>query len=468
MPALDVYARGYLVAPELSTPPSGWVNVRLTRDLVLSHDPRVSLTFAEEGQYGVWIVGQAIDLRSPLASATDTATNLLRDLRRSREIYLRNVGHLAGRHVIVDSGPHGVFLIQDASGARSTFYSDGKTIVGSHVNLVGDLVGAAESTWRGEYLKRIGHVYPPGDATARVGIRSLTPNVQLNLTRMTIDRFYPRTHLTALSVDEVADILIGTVRPVLRRLCSERQLLVSLTAGRDSRLTLALLRELGDDVTFFTYHSLSNVLDSHREDVRLASFMAEKFGLKHIRFDVASWYDGTGRLSDVAFLNNPSGPAAGLIEAMRDALPPESLHLKSQHYEIGIGRSDARLGWGGKRLIPEVMESLSSRQGAPRSAKAVEEYRSWASRVGLSGGGSIRDYDLFYWEHRMGTWGASQLSETDVAVESMPVINARSLYEAMLSVSLKSRRESLVARTVINRLWPELLDVPVNGADWRC
>jgi hypothetical protein len=155
-----------------------------------------------------------------------------------------------------------------------------------------------------------------------------------------------------------------------------------------------------------------------------------------------------------------------LVEAMRAALPADGLHLKSQHYEIGIGRSDARLGWSGAPLTPQVMEHLSSRQSAPRSRKAVDQYRAWSAKVGLTEAAWIRDYDLFYWEHRMGTWGANQLTETDAAIDSVPVVNSRYLYEAMLGTSLGARRTGAVATAVIKRLWPELMQYPVNGSAW--
>lgn len=463
---LDIYARGFLLAPERHDPPASWLGVPVGHGFVLSHDPRVDIAHVTSDGYSVLVLGRAVDLRNPSSPMPDVAESLLRDMTRDRGLFLRNLGFLAGRHVVIDVGPSHAYLTQDASGARSAFVATEPRIVGSHVNLVGDQFDAPLSEWTYEYLTRLGHPYPPGDVTARAGVASMTPNTQLDLTTMSVERFYPSTHLPALAVDDVADIVIGTARPFLRRLHADHRLFVSLTAGRDSRLTLALLRDLSTDVTFFTYHSLTSTVSSHHEDVKFAAEMAADLGLEHVSFDVPKWYQGSGEFAAVGAANNPNGAANGLVEAMRAALPADGLHLKSQHYEIGIGRSESRLGWNGDPLTPEVMEHISSRRNAPRSRRAADEYRSWSSRAGLSAIGLIRDYDLFYWEHRMGTWGSNQLTETDAAIESIPVVNARYLYEAMLGVSLPARRDGAVATAVIRRLWPELLRFPVNGADW--
>ena len=72
--------------------------------------------------------------------------------------------------------------------------------------------------------------------------------------------------------------------------------------------------------------------------------------------------------------------------------------------------------------------------------------------------GSLFDYkpsELFYWEHRMGTWGAIALSESDMAFRTIPGYNSRELFEAFLGLSSAIDRRSIF-EAAVGALRPEL------------
>ncbi len=43
--------------------------------------------------------------------------------------------------------------------------------------------------------------------------------------------------------------------------------------------------------------------------------------------------------------------------------------------------------------------------------------------------------DMFYWEHRMGTWGSVSLTEADLAMPAMVGYNSRNLFKAFMRLS---------------------------------
>lgn len=71
--------------------------------------------------------------------------------------------------------------------------------------------------------------------------------------------------------------------------------------------------------------------------------------------------------------------------------------------------------------------------------------------------------DLFYWEHRMGTWGSSALSESDMAFRSVPGYNSRALFTAFMGIAPEVRRESGIFEEAVARMMPSLAEVPYES-----
>ncbi|WP_199035941.1 hypothetical protein [Glycomyces salinus] len=71
--------------------------------------------------------------------------------------------------------------------------------------------------------------------------------------------------------------------------------------------------------------------------------------------------------------------------------------------------------------------------------------------------------DLFYWEHRSGTWLNAHLTESDIAFDTFILVNSRHVYRLLLSAPLADRIGADVFLALARRTWPEVLEVPVNG-----
>jgi len=72
--------------------------------------------------------------------------------------------------------------------------------------------------------------------------------------------------------------------------------------------------------------------------------------------------------------------------------------------------------------------------------------------------------DLFYWEQRMGNWGALYPFEQDIAIEEISPFNNKSLLYALLRVKASKRRspDYKFIRKLIQNLWPDTLSEPIN------
>jgi hypothetical protein len=69
---------------------------------------------------------------------------------------------------------------------------------------------------------------------------------------------------------------------------------------------------------------------------------------------------------------------------------------------------------------------------------------------------------LFWWEQRLGNWGAQYVAEQDIAVDTLHPFNCRLLIETMLATPRRMRTapDFPLFRQLIQAMWPEVLSVP--------
>jgi len=75
--------------------------------------------------------------------------------------------------------------------------------------------------------------------------------------------------------------------------------------------------------------------------------------------------------------------------------------------------------------------------------------------------------DLFYWEQRLGNWGALYPLEQDIAIEEVSLFSNRKLLMALLRVDPARRMPPNypMFRSLVKRMWPKVLDLPINPGD---
>ena len=117
-------------------------------------------------------------------------------------------------------------------------------------------------------------------------------------------------------------------------------------------------------------------------------------------------------------------------------------------------------------VTPNIM-ARAWHKGMSDDTMVIEAFRQFAELVDFTSIYNYDPYDIFYWEHRMGTWHSLVLLESDVAFDTFIPFNCRVLTEKILSVSMGQRLESSAYYKVIKRLWPVLLQWPINQLPLR-
>lgn len=446
------------------------------------HDARLDVSIAQDVQSGAYVMvaGLAIDLREKSLCLEFVCRGLLSSLLSSEDVFFDHIDYIAGRFIVVyrRSALACANVISDATGMLKVNYAPGEKLLSSNVFLIDFAVNGGARRFDPMFKERrpLWKFGALGDRSPIFGVKILTPNHALRLDRYEVVRFYPRE-----SIPEAENIFL--VAGKIYEMCKLQQALLmgryalcnSLTAGLDSRLSLAIAKSSANDQIFFTYF----FEDSHFVDVKVADKIASVMHLQHCIL-VSKDSRFTSRLSyfssPVAVQQDFPGLEADLKEwdwyghghrivhsYKRDLVEvsqskKEVLHIRSNLYEIG------RAFWGAKRgrcNNPEKILEMSRKDWLEGAPEVFEKYF-YDNDINPDAVHGVDLLDVFYWEHRCGTWVAEVLQATDFAFNTHSYVNCRKILELMLSVPFKERVSSALFKAIIAGNLTVIEGVPVN------
>lgn len=452
-----LYARGFLLCRSSPVPNvvSAWARYGVAGDWTLHVDPRVPVSHAASKSEEVWLVGDAFHVSS--GTFTNVADWLLRgDL-------LTKLDGMGGRFLLVHRQRGQVDIYNDALGSRSIFYGPG--VVASHSELAARVIGAGFRDWIIPFITSRGYLqrdvkYLPGLYSPFEEVEQLTPNCRLRLGSLRPVRYWPRATLAETDRDRALDALVNHLSG-LRNYFSENGLspIVGLSAGRDSRGIIAALADQRPAV--FTFVRSRGGLSRNSADSKIAGQLADRLGLE----------------LDIIQLKAPP-PLDDLMTPFASAFRRNTGCVRGNNsawVEQSVGKHSTRVfvrGFGGEvmrgfyqelhAISPPALSQLYDVNAGSRTSR--EAFAHFIDRAGwtqerlfnhsLSG--------LFYWEHRMGTWGASALLESDMAFRSIPGYNSRELFDIFAGLHPDVDRRELF-EAAVKRLRPNLASIPYSS-----
>lgn len=450
-----VYARGFLITDkEPRAIPTHWEQARIGRWSFV-YDPATPIAALP----GSILFGHATDLSSGTSNIETLNARLAQVEGEGRQDLLDS---LSGRFILLQLDGDELRIQQDASGLRAVYYTEAmyRFVAGSHQQLVAEHVNAPKGYFAGDFLRKNNTQAYPGRKTQSVGIIRQLPNTELHSMSRRTERIFPRVPIEACTVDEAADAVIDAAN--IQLAASNTPLICSLSAGFDSRVTVALLRSALDRTRFFTYEVIDRPRnDGNRHDRDGAMAIANRFGLDHDLLFVSTPKDPA--FQTMMHKNSPFAHARSVAKAYHDYLPHGALHIRSNLFEIGRGYY-RNMGIHPKAVSAHTMRYIiaNGKSFDEPTLDAFEEYVHMtdfdaAMELGYDG------LDMFYWEHRMGSWMTPILHESDIAHDTHVLINSRVVLKKLLGVPLEDRMTGAAFRRVIAKAWPELAEIPVNG-----
>lgn len=443
------------LARDPSRLPQHWKRRRIGA-LWLAHDERLPLLCRSSADQTLEVVfvGPVIDPGRRRLNDLDWEPRRPGFFRRLERL----LHGLGGRFVCIARAGNRLRLYLDASGSLSLLYSRHHAMAASTVGLFPDggeqdddqeLIEALDVGRRDGYF--------PFGLTPRHSIRRLLPNHVLNLNTWKVRRHWPLVPIAPSqdheqTLADIAGLLQATLAAVID---AGHRPYLSLTAGYDSRVFLALLRHQAAAVDWFTWELPDAVAE---QDVDVARQLAAALGLRHsvIPFRAADPVQQDGWLVR-------SGLAVGELRG-RSLASTVAAMGRHRYYLPAIGNEAGRGAYwrdGDHPASDLSAANLLRRLRLPLQPRLLAAARGWLRDLTIDD--SLQRLDLLYIEQRLGCWaGVTAYGDADGPIRILPCSNRR-LFELMLSLPAEMRREDAIPHALISRFWPQLLAFPVNG-----
>ncbi len=425
--------------------------------------PVLNISIARCPDAEVVVLGYVIDPFAPDKTDQDVAESLARDCHTVEEMFT-SIRLLSGRFVLLYKNKQSFVATGDACHFRQVYFG----LVGSGFVLTSSpklflayfQLGLRTSSEKVEFCDLTAYRNQEnawyGDQAIDDRLQKLLPNHYLEVPLRTAKR----TPVNPLQgpmpekevIDNTAAILRGTYSALIRRY----QLMQPITAGWDSRVLLSASRQVKDRIRFYVFSSSS----TKSADVWVPRRLSERLGLDFSVIEPALLHEKF--LSDYR------------AEHVAPRILPKTAQIQ-HHYDrrydsnvINVNGNAAEIarcfyGYTGRRVTIDMLLTFS---GYGRRSQFIrDQLEKWypqARQYAAESG--IPLLDLFYWEQRMGNWGAMFPSEQDIAVEEISPFNNHALLLGLLCVSPKRRRAPGFPffRKLVEHLWAETLTEKVN------
>lgn len=436
-------------------------------DFYIYYSPVLPGSYAKSESAAVLALGYLIDPFRPEHDNQDICS-MLASCIDEREFMYKAQG-LSGRYVILYKVHDYTIAISDALGHRQIYYNNDREriFLTSSPKLFLYVVNTAPCI-NEKKLKLIQSKQFKYNQNAWFGSESIDdrlnkvlPNHFINLKTMCVYRklfkSVPRKSETEVR-KLCGEILKGGIAGAVRRY----RLMEPITAGFDSRALLAASKEYKNDIFYYTFQRPE--MPPHYSDLEVPCKLTKRLGVNYrvlrtepLRDDFLDAYKSEhivprilSKTQNIQYhyynsrrqgnILDVKGSGGGMLRLVFGRTP------SAEHHEISAEMLVYFSGYAGNEYVSE-------------------QIRKWL--IGAKEFGRTHDIalqDLFYWEQRMGNWGADHGLEQDIAIEEFwPFNNALLLLSGLgLDENKKAWPKYAFFVELIRDLWPEVLAEPIN------
>jgi hypothetical protein len=459
----SLFRNQYIIVSHPVTSPLSGLGAVDFGDLRIHAHPALNVSLATRSSTSMALLGYIVDPFHPERTNHDIV-NSLAETCGTPETLFREIASLSGRYVLLYRNPASFIVTGDACHLRQIYFGfpEGNLVLTSSPKLFltffhSDLRISREKEefiHLPAYATQEGAWY--GDRSIDDRLGKLLPNHYLDLIHREVRRIPFSSGHEPAGEDHVAQYASALLKGTYAALSQRYRLLQPITAGWDSRILLSACREFRKDMQFYVFPWSS----PETADVWVARNLSRRLG---VHFSVIE----PGVLRE-EFLSKYRQ------EHILPRILPKTAQIQyhyDNHYDpavINVNGNGAEIarcfyGYTSRKVSLDMLLLFS---GYGRKAHFVEEeLEKWhpqGCRCAADSG--IPLLDLFYWEQRMGNWGALFPFEQDIAVEEISPFNNRSLLCALLRVPPPRRKAPhyLFFQNLALHLWPEALSEKVN------
>lgn len=462
-----LFRRQFLLGPKAAGKVEDWKETALDADCWISSHPDLEVSKVARGETTLVLLGYLLDPFHPRQTGEQILENIIEEIKVPDDVFPL-MASTGGRYVMVIKVKNSLRIFTDPAGFRQLFYGfdqAGKLWCSSQPALLANELGLErdavleEDLFRLPLFKFSTEYWFPGNTTLIKGVVHLTPNHYLDLRTGEPIRFWPKASPRDCPIEEALERCAIILNGILRGAVERFDLAFAITAGLDTRVLLAAAKEVRDRIYFFTH--THERLNETGPDIDIPRQMLGKFGAAH---HIVQGLEMLEPEFEAAFRQS--------VTAARTRIGKNALAIKTHFDELQrkplvvngfcgeITRSYYRLP---QRVVlsGKVLATLAGMAGSESVEKAFGQ---WLEAARAHPQKTISLLDLFYWENRTANWGAMSYSEYDIAFDSLSPFNCREVIELLLGVDSKLRLppDYEIHRALIQKMWPELLDFPIN------
>jgi hypothetical protein len=437
-------------------------NIIINGSFYLYVHPDLNLSIAKSGGKNIILLGYILDYQNHLKSNQDIIEEIIKNVS-SFESLTKAIKNYAGQYVIIFYDDINFIIFHDPLGLREIYYCvvPNKIICGSQPNIIVNYsepeISPTNDKKKINFYKndmpkvRAGRLWV-GDETYYDEINHLLPNHYLDINKMQSFRYWPNEKIKRRELGEVVDIASNFLSGILKAAYNRYELMMAVTAGNDTRTLLAASRDLSDKIYYFINKHI--YMDDNHPDIKIPSAIFNKLNIPfHIHVADSSVPESFKKIffSNVFFASEQYLP---VIYNVYYKFHSTKLNV------LGVGEIGRNFFGTPPRKINGYF--LARALKYKNSLYAVEKLQRWLDEAKhFSDLYNVDIMTLLLWEQLLGNWGVVADSESDIAIEHFDPFNSHYLYEILLSVDKKIASKKLF-REIIKKLWPELLEFPIN------
>src|SRR5699024_5633896 len=433
---------------ELSGDINNFTNYSLpgNKHLYISND--YTFTYKKSDEKEIYLLGYCLDIRDGSIKTENIIGNLLNTTDKVE--FYDEIDYLNGRFTLIYTNDKNTFVTTDATSMKPVFYNSEHRLISSHEYIIKKLLTEEYQVPLNKNL-----YYRKGfmDFTYNKEVFKLNPSIELEINDFTRERIFPRQDKGVNTVENGYEILTPYFAETIKWLKNQPNKIFSLTGGQDSRLTLAILKSLINELSFFTYLKPNQSLKRNKfakrqysNDEMIVEQMVDNLNLKHEFFTIPD-LNTDDKYYQMMSETLTSNHSYGLSKYYEDH--PKfhgALHIKSTIQSVAKSTFPRDLY---KRnnidSVAEALQMWSFQVGnnAKRKAalkKCIEDYME-RNELNFD---NIYDYhmlDIMFLEVRLGNFQSNITQESDKSMEVFNIINSRKMIEIFLSPELSERQE---------------------------
>ena len=471
-----LYPKGFLVCDKDDVLISNYFKkINLCSSFYLYYHKDLLIDSFQKNDVKIFVLGLSYFV-SPKYKNETTSSNLVDCYLKSEQDFLYALNDLAGRYIVLLIEKDNIKVYPDACGLKPVYYSSTKKCFGSHIDLVNIVCNEPGSDIE-KHIEQNKYTFNyayPANLTKLKNILLLTPNFYLDLSTISVKRFYPNKNKPSYkNLYDVKTKFFDYINYSMTQLLKlNRPICMSLTGGRDSKVTFYSTMQFTDKIFYFT--------ENRDNDIELAKEIADKYKLNWLSVDMnllninnkyKAFFEKT--ISDKIFPKTSKFALKAHFFNYLNFANQNYIHIHSNCAEAGRGRMGTtdKLGefpyysnsysfetfldsyiystcvYASQKLQTEQKEKMKNDQFF---VKTIKDYFSFLNQEYVMQFG-YNPWDFMYIEQRMGNIMSQTHMHNDATFESLSLTNCRTILELMWSVPEKYiNKISLLYNSILN------------------